>query len=243
MILVVFIFLGSWRATLIPLIAVPVALVGTFAFLLLIGFSANTISLLAVVLAIGIVVDDAIVVVENVERIMEEDGFAPAAARQKAMGEIAGPIIAITLVLLSVFVPVAFIPGITGQLFQQFAAVVAFSMLDFRDQCTDARPGAVRDPAQTGPRQARHHGPHHAWHRRRARWLRLCRRAPGPHRGPGNGAGSGFGTGDRLAVQDHTDRLPARRGTRRIHGPGPVAAGLLGEPHPRGRETGRTDHW
>ena len=128
-ILVVFLFLGSWRATLIPLIAVPVALVGTFAFLLLIGFSANTISLLAVVLAIGIVVDDAIVVVENVERIMEEDGLAPREAAKKAMGQITGPIVAITLVLLSVFLPVAFIPGITGQLFQQFAAVVAFSML------------------------------------------------------------------------------------------------------------------
>jgi hydrophobic/amphiphilic exporter-1 (mainly G- bacteria), HAE1 family len=128
-ILVVFLFLGSWRATLIPLIAVPVALIGTFAFLLMIGFSANTISLLAVVLAIGIVVDDAIVVVENVERIMEEEGLAPREAAKKAMGQITGPILAITLVLLSVFLPVAFIPGITGQLFQQFAAVVAFSML------------------------------------------------------------------------------------------------------------------
>jgi HAE1 family hydrophobic/amphiphilic exporter-1 len=128
-ILVVFLFLGSWRATLIPLIAVPVALIGTFAFLLAIGFSANTISLLAVVLAIGIVVDDAIVVVENVERIMEEEGLTPREAAKKAMGQITGPIIAITLVLLSVFLPVAFIPGITGQLFQQFAAVVAFSML------------------------------------------------------------------------------------------------------------------
>jgi len=128
-ILVVFLFLGSWRATLIPLIAVPVALVGTFAFLLMIGFSANTISLLAVVLAIGIVVDDAIVVVENVERIMEEEGLAPREAAKKAMGQITGPILAITLVLLSVFLPVAFIPGISGQLFQQFAAVVAFSML------------------------------------------------------------------------------------------------------------------
>ncbi len=128
-ILVVFLFLGSWRATLVPLVAVPVALVGTFAFLLMIGFSANTISLLAVVLAIGIVVDDAIVVVENVERIMEEDGLPPREAAKKAMSQITGPIIAITLVLLSVFLPVAFIPGITGQLFQQFAAVVAFSML------------------------------------------------------------------------------------------------------------------
>ncbi len=128
-ILVVFIFLGSWRATLIPLIAVPVALVGTFAFLLMIGFSANTISLLAVVLAIGIVVDDAIVVVEAVEHLMETEGLAPREAAKKAMTQITGPILAITLVLLSVFLPVAFIPGITGQLFQQFAAVVAFSML------------------------------------------------------------------------------------------------------------------
>jgi len=128
-IIVVFLFLGSWRATLIPLVAVPVALVGTFAFLLLIGFSANTVSLLAVVLAIGIVVDDAIVVVENVERIMEEEHLPPREAAKKAMAQITGPILAITLVLLSVFLPVAFIPGITGQLFQQFAAVVAFSML------------------------------------------------------------------------------------------------------------------
>ncbi|WP_295585771.1 efflux RND transporter permease subunit [uncultured Lamprocystis sp.] len=128
-IIVVFLFLGSWRATIIPLVAVPVALVGTFAFLLLIGFSANTVSLLAVVLAIGIVVDDAIVVVENVERIMEEEHLPPREAAKKAMAQITGPILAITLVLLSVFLPVAFIPGITGQLFQQFAAVVAFSML------------------------------------------------------------------------------------------------------------------
>ncbi len=128
-IIVVFLFLGSWRATIIPLVAVPVALVGTFAFLLLIGFSANTVSLLAVVLAIGIVVDDAIVVVENVERIMEEEQLPPREAAKKAMAQITGPILAITLVLLSVFLPVAFIPGITGQLFQQFAVVVAFSML------------------------------------------------------------------------------------------------------------------
>jgi hydrophobe/amphiphile efflux-1 (HAE1) family protein len=128
-ILVVFVFLGSWRATLIPLVAVPVALVGTFAFLLSIGFSANTISLLAVVLAIGIVVDDAIVVVEAVEHLMEEEGLSPREAAKKAMTQITGPILAITLVLFSVFLPVAFIPGITGQLFQQFAAVVAFSML------------------------------------------------------------------------------------------------------------------
>jgi HAE1 family hydrophobic/amphiphilic exporter-1 len=123
---VVFLFLGRWRTTLIPLVAVPVSIVGTFAVMLLIGYSANTVSLLALVLAIGIVVDDAIVVVENVERVMEENPDLPVPeACKKAMAEITGPIIAITLVLLSVFVPVAFIPGISGQLFRQFAVAVS----------------------------------------------------------------------------------------------------------------------
>lgn len=129
-IIVVFLFLGSWRAALIPLIAVPVALIGTFAVILALGFSLNTVSLLALVLAIGIVVDDAIVVVENVERVMEENpGMGPAEAARAAMGEITGAIVAITLVLLSVFVPVAFIPGLSGQLFQQFAVAVSVSMV------------------------------------------------------------------------------------------------------------------
>jgi HAE1 family hydrophobic/amphiphilic exporter-1 len=128
--LVVFLFLGRWRTTLIPLVAVPVSIIGTFAVMLVIGYSANTVSLLALVLAIGIVVDDAIVVVENVERVMEENPALPVPeACKKAMAEITGPILAITLVLLSVFVPVAFIPGISGQLFRQFAVAVSVSML------------------------------------------------------------------------------------------------------------------
>jgi multidrug efflux pump len=127
---VVFLFLGRLRTTLIPLVAVPVSIVGTFAVMLIIGYSANTVSLLALVLAIGIVVDDAIVVVENVERVIEEEPELPVPeACKKAMAEITGPIIAITLVLLSVFVPVAFIPGISGQLFRQFAVAVSVSML------------------------------------------------------------------------------------------------------------------
>ena len=127
---VVFMFLGRWRTTLIPLVAVPVSIIGTFAVMLLIGYSANTVSLLALVLAIGIVVDDAIVVVENVERVMEENPeLAVREACKKAMAEITGPILAITFVLLSVFVPVAFIPGISGQLFRQFAVAVSVAML------------------------------------------------------------------------------------------------------------------
>ena len=128
-VLVVFLFLGSFRATLIPSIAVPVSLIGAFIVLYAIGYSANSVSLLAVVLAIGIVVDDAIVVVENVERVMEEHPeLSPSQGTKQAMREITAPIIAITLVLLSVFVPVAFIPGISGELFRQFAVTVAVAM-------------------------------------------------------------------------------------------------------------------
>jgi hydrophobe/amphiphile efflux-1 (HAE1) family protein len=129
-VIVVFLFLGSLRATLIPAIAVPVSLIGSFAVLLVMGYSANTISLLAMVLAIGILVDDAIVVVENVERVMEEEpNLSPADATKKAMAEITAPIVAITLVLLSVFVPIAFIPGISGTLFRQFAVTISAAML------------------------------------------------------------------------------------------------------------------
>ncbi len=129
-ILVVFLFLGDWRATIIPTVAVPVSLIGAFAVLLALGFTANTVSLLAMVLAIGIVVDDAIVVVENVERVLEErPHLAPKDAVKEAMREITAPIIAITLVLLSVFVPIGFIPGISGVLFQQFAVTISVSML------------------------------------------------------------------------------------------------------------------
>ncbi|MGH6928684.1 MAG: efflux RND transporter permease subunit, partial [Dongiaceae bacterium] len=127
--IVVYLFLGSFRATLIPIVAVPVSLIGTFAVLLVLGFSANTVSLLALVLAIGIVVDDAIIVVENVEHIMEHDKLPPKEAAKKAMGQITAPIIAITLVLLSVFVPVGFIPGLTGELYRQFAVAVSVAML------------------------------------------------------------------------------------------------------------------
>src|SRR3954451_23559021 len=127
--LVVFLFLGNVRATLIPMVAVPVSLVGTFIVLNFIGYSANTVSLLAMILAIGIVVDDAIVVVEAVEQTMEaHPELSPIEATKLAMGQIFAPIIAITLVLLSVFVPVAFIPGISGELFRQFAVTVAVSM-------------------------------------------------------------------------------------------------------------------
>ena len=153
-VIVVFLFLGSVRATLIPTLAVPVSLIGTFVALLAVGYSANTVSLLAVVLAIGIVVDDAIVVVENVERVMEEHPELTAGEATKlAMAEITAPIIAITLVLLSVFVPVAFIPGISGELFRQFAVTVAVSML------LSAINALTLSPALCAVFLRRHHGP------------------------------------------------------------------------------------
>lgn len=128
--IVVFLFLGNLRATIIPIIAIPVSLIGSFAVLLMLGYSANTVSLLALVLAVGIVVDDAIVVVENVERIMEEEpDLSPAEATKKAMAQVTGPIIGITLVLLSVFVPIAFIAGISGELFRQFAVTISAAVL------------------------------------------------------------------------------------------------------------------
>ncbi|MBV9144522.1 MAG: multidrug efflux RND transporter permease subunit, partial [Acidobacteria bacterium] len=127
-ILVVFVFLQGWRATLIPLLAVPVSLVGTFIFFPVFGFSINTLSLFGLVLAIGLVVDDAIVVVEAVEHHIEE-GMTPKEASLKAMEEISGPVVGIALVLSAVFVPTAFIPGITGRLYQQFAITIAISVL------------------------------------------------------------------------------------------------------------------
>jgi HAE1 family hydrophobic/amphiphilic exporter-1 len=127
-ILVVFLFLQGWRATLIPLLAVPVSLVGTFALFPLFGFSINTLSLFGLVLAIGLVVDDAIVVVEAVEHHIEH-GMSPKEATFKAMEEVSGPVVAIAIILAAVFVPTAFIPGITGRLYQQFAVTIAVSVV------------------------------------------------------------------------------------------------------------------
>ncbi|WP_400257759.1 multidrug efflux RND transporter permease subunit SdeB [Serratia nevei] len=125
-VLVVILFLQTWRASIIPLLAVPISVVGTFAVLYMLGFSLNTLSLFGLVLAIGIVVDDAIVVVENVERNIEE-GLSPLAAAHQAMREVSGPIIAIAVVLCAVFVPMAFLSGVTGQFYKQFAVTIAIS--------------------------------------------------------------------------------------------------------------------
>ena len=128
-ILVVFLSLQSWRATLIPIIAVPISLIGTFGVMLLFGFSLNMLTLLGLILAIGIVVDDAIVVVENVDRIMNQEGLSPYEATKKAMSGLGGALIAMSLVLCAVFVPVSFLSGITGQLYRQFTITIAVSVI------------------------------------------------------------------------------------------------------------------
>ena len=142
-ILVVFIFLQGWRATLIPLLAVPVSLVGTFTLFPLFGFSINTLSLFGLVLAIGLVVDDAIVVVEAVEHHIEH-GMTPKEATLKAMEEVSGPVIAIAIILAAVFVPTAFIPGITGQALPAVRRDHRHLGDHLGVQRADAEPGAVR---------------------------------------------------------------------------------------------------
>ena len=128
-VLVVFLSLQNWRAALIPTIAVPISLIGTFGFMLIMGFSLNMLTLLGLILAIGIVVDDAIVVVENVERLMHEEHLTAREATHKAMHELSGALIATSMVLAAVFVPVSFLSGITGALYRQFSITIVVSVL------------------------------------------------------------------------------------------------------------------
>src|SRR5260221_8295234 len=144
-VLVVILFLQTWRASIIRLLAVPVPIIGTFAIMHAFGFSINALSLFGLVLAIGIVVDDAIVVVENVERNIEE-GLKPREATIKAMSEVTSPIIAITLVLCAVFVPIGFITGVTGQFYRQFALTIAFSTIISAFNSLTLRPTLVAIP-------------------------------------------------------------------------------------------------
>ena len=226
-VIVVYLFLGSVRATLIPLIAVPVSLIGTFAVMLALGFSANTVSLLALVLAIGIVVDDAIVVVEAVEHHLEKDPTITAAeAARRAMGEITAPIIAITLVLLSVFVPVAFIPGISGELFRQFAVAVSVSMVISAVNALTLSPASA--PSCSRPATAPGADPSGTSSRHRPRPRRLCGGRPTarPHRRRRDRGSGGHHRRHGLAVHvDPTGFLPpktrapssARSSCRKVH--------------------------
>ena len=150
--LVMLLFLQNLRYTIIPTIVVPVALLGTFATLLALGFSINVLTMFGMVLVIGIVVDDAIVVVENVERIMSEEGLPPLAATRKAMGQISGAIVGVTVVLISVFVPLAFFAGSVGNIYRQFAAVMVSSIVFSAFLALSLTPALCATLLKTGPR-------------------------------------------------------------------------------------------
>ena len=241
-VIVVFLFLGNLRATIIPTVAIPVSLIGTFAVLLALGYSANTVSLLAMVLAIGIVVDDAIVVVENVERVMEEEpDLSPAEATKKAMAQITAPIIAITLVLLSVFVPIGFIPGISGDLFRQFAVTISVAMLISAINALTLSPALVRAVPAPHRAAARHHG------LRAAAASTGCATAmprivapDGAHGDVVAGRWSRCSASAFSACRRITPTgFPAGRGPGRVLHRRAVARRRVGRPHQRGRAAGR----
>ncbi len=154
---VTYLFLQDWRATLIPSLTIPVSLIGTFAVLLVLGFSANTLTLFALILAIGLVVDDAIVVVENVQRVMVEERLGPKEAAARAMEQVTGPIIATTLVLIAVFVPVGFLPGITGELYKQFAVTITVAVIISAVNALTLSPALCATLLR--PQSEIHHGP------------------------------------------------------------------------------------
>ena len=207
-VLVVILFLQTWRASIIPLLAVPVAVIGTFAVMHVFGFSINALSLFGLVLAIGIVVDDAIVVVENVERNIEA-GLTPREATYRAMREVSGPIIAIALVLSAVFVPLAFISGLTGQFYKQFALTIAISTVISAVNSLTLVAGARRAAAEE-PRRAE--GRADARHGLRARPLlpRLQPRLQARRRRLQRRRDEGD-----LAQGDHVRRVPRARRDRR----------------------------
>jgi len=168
--LVVFLFLQSWRATLIPVLAVPVSIIGTFLGLRFLGFTINTLTLFGMVLAIGIVVDDAIVVIENVERIMAQDHVPPREATNRAMRQIYGALVAIVLVLCAVFVPVAFVPGITGAMYKQFAVTIAISVVLSGIVALTLTPALCALLLQHAPEEEAH-GRFFTWFNGRFAWL------------------------------------------------------------------------
>jgi multidrug efflux pump len=242
-VLVVIVFLQTWRASIIPLVAVPVSIVGTFAVMYVFGFSINALSLFGLVLAIGIVVDDAIVVVENVERNIE-DGLSPREATYKAMREVSGPIIAIALVLVAVFVPLAFISGLTGQFYRQFALTIAISTVISAINSLTLSPALaamlLRGPRRTeGPADTRHgHAVRLVLPRLQPRLqggLQCLWRRGDAHplaQGCHDGRLSGAGRPHRLPVPNRARRLRAQSGQavpRRFR-----AAPRCGHPRPHG---------
>ena len=216
-----FLFLQDWRSTIIPAITIPVSLVGTFAFVKLLGFSINTLTLFGIVLATGIVVDDAIVVIENIQRHIQEYGRTARQAASEAMGEVLGAVIATALVLIAVFVPVAFFPGTTGRLYQQFSLTIAFSVALSAFNAVTLTPALSALLLREGAaRRARSFRFVERDHRGRHRLLRAHARR-GASRGPLRSDGAAV---RRCAGRDRTgsiarvpQRVSARRGPGLLH--------------------------
>ncbi len=241
--LVVFLFLQNWRATLIPFAAVPVSLIGTFAGLYLLGYSINTLTLFGMVLSIGIVVDDAIVVLENIERIMHEEHASVRDAAIKAMNEVSSPIIAIVLVLCAVFVPIAFLGGLTGELYRQFAVTIAVAVVISGFVALTLTPSLCvwilkhehKVPNRFLQLVQRLVPPRH-------RALRRRRGLDHPPRRHRPGAVSGHGPGGRRAVASRSRQPGAGRGPGLLHRRGDPARRRLAGAHRQGGQRGNRGH-
>ncbi len=235
--LVVFLFLQSWRATLIPILAVPVSVIGTFVGLLAFGFSVNVLTLFGLVLAIGIVVDDAIVVIENAERIMADEGLPARQAADKAIRQVAGALVAIVLSLCAVFIPVAFLGGITGSMFRQFTMTIVLAVVLSGLTALTLTPALCAMLLKEAPERARH-GAFFRWFNSIFGRLRTGyagavhpRRAPAPDLAGGL---RGDPRADRGALAADPDRVPAAGGQGLLRGRDPASQRGVAAAHPRG---------
>ena len=240
-IIVVFLFLQNWRATLIPMLAVPVSLIGTFAVFPLLGFSVNTLSLFGLVLAIGLVVDDAIVVVEAVEHHIEE-GMSPRDATLQAMKEVSGPVVGIALILAAVFIPVGLMSGIQGRLNQQFAITIAVSVVISAFNALTLSPALsamlLRPRKQSRGWLARFFAGVNRWLERTTQRLRQPEPRPDPQAAHRYRDAAALRRRRGRARQPPAEQLPARRGLRLLPDEHPAAAGGIARPHRCGRAQG-----
>ena len=233
--LVMFVFLQDWRSTLIPAVTIPVSLIGAFAFIKLLNFSINTLTLFGIVLATGLVVDDAIVVIENIQRHMSQEHSDSHVAASVAMGEVTGAVVATSLVLVAVFVPVAFFPGTTGLLYKQFSLTIAFSIAisAFNSLTFTPSLSALLLRPETGRKNVFFRGVEHVIHRTTAYYV--VRREESAQAALRDAGGLLRRSGRHLCrVQDCAHRLCSRRRPGLVHDHGAGAAGRLGRVHLQG---------
>ena len=237
--IVMFVFLQDWRSTLIPAVTIPVSLVGAFAFIKLLDFSINTLTLFGIVLATGLVVDDAIVVIENIQRHMGEERCDSHVAASKAMGEVTGAVVATSLVLVAVFVPVAFFPGTTGLLYKQFSLTIAFAIAisAFNSLTFTPSLSALLLRPETGKKNVFFRGVEHVIHRTTAYYVYSAKKAIKLAL-PGAGALLRRTGCNLRCLQDRAHRLRARRRSGMVHDYGAGSAGCVGGVHLAGDASG-----